>query len=87
VNQDDKEKFLTSKGWHTWYNPKYWVHPDCVEDKTRMDYTNYGFILDEAFEYEKIGKPKFRFFPLPVMSQIDMCDRTKGLKENPDEPR
>ena len=82
---EEKQEFLKSKGWSTWYNPKYWVHPEMVEDPASMDYTNYGMNIDDAIRYEKIGKPKFKLFPIPVMSQLDMALRTKDLTENPDE--
>ena len=79
MNQD--AEFLRSKGWHTWYNEKYWVHPECVEDKTRMDYTNYGMTIEDAVKYEKLGKPKFAFFPLPYLSKMDMAIKTQGLNK------
>lgn len=61
---------------------RYWVHYDCVEDHKSMDYTNYGFNIDDAIAYEKLGRPKFKLYPFPHMSKIEMAIRTRGLKEN-----
>lgn len=53
-----KEEFLKEKGWHTWYNPDYWVHPKTIKDKTRQDYTEYGLNLEDAYNFEvNNGKP------------------------------
>lgn len=82
MTNEEKEAWLSERGWSTWYNPKYWVHSDCVEDPSSMDYTNYGFNIDDAIAYEKLGRPKFKFHQLPQMSKIEMAIRTKGLKEN-----
>ena len=46
--------FLKSKGWHQWYNENYWVKEDLVEDD--LDYTNYGFNLEEAVKVERLNK-------------------------------
>ncbi len=53
---EDMKSYLEARGWHTWYNPNYWVNPKCVHDRTRQDYTNYGFPLEEAFAYEVEGR-------------------------------
>lgn len=47
-----KEKFLRDRGWGTWYNPDYWVHPKTIKDPKSQDYTNYGLNLDRAVEFE-----------------------------------
>lgn len=52
----EKEQFLIERGWHTYYNPNYWVHKKTVRDHTISDYTNYGFDLDGAYEYEFSGR-------------------------------
>jgi hypothetical protein len=81
----NKEKFLKDRGWSTWYNPNYWVHPESVINPKAQDYTNYGMNIDDAIAYEKLGKPKHREFPLPIMSQIEMAQATEGLtKERKD---
>lgn len=45
-------KFLIKRGWSTWYNPNYWVHPKTVNDTLKQDYTNYGMDLLSAFVHE-----------------------------------
>lgn len=50
--REEKEKFLRSRGWETWYNPNYWVHPKTIVDKSRQDYTNYGMSLNDAMKFE-----------------------------------
>lgn len=49
----DKIEFLKSKGWHTYYNENYWVHPKTVQDKRIQDYTNYGMSLEQAYDFEQ----------------------------------
>ena len=50
------EIFLKSRGWSTWYNDNYWIHPKTVSDPEKQDYTNYGMDLQSAFitEVEKV---------------------------------
>ena len=61
------EDELIAKGWHRWYNEKYWVHPDLVEDQMKQDYTNYGMSFDLAVEMEQKGRPKFsRALPIEL---------------------
>ena len=62
---DQKIAYIKKKGWEQYYNPNYWVHPKTVEDKTRQDYTNYGFNAEEAYIVEKNKLYPFPFTPLP----------------------
>ena len=57
-----QEKFIKSKGWATWYNPKYWVHSKTIEDATRQDYTNYVMYLNSAYCFEKLNLPPFKYY-------------------------
>lgn len=59
-NEKEEIKFLESKGWHTWYNDDYWVHPKTVADRSRQDYTNYGMSRSEAVAFEKEGRRPFQ---------------------------
>lgn len=56
----DKTAFLIDKGWSTWYNPDYWVHPKIVQDETKQDYTNYGMSLEQAYEFETNNQEPFK---------------------------
>lgn len=58
--QKEEIKFLESKGWHTWYNEDYWVHPIVVAGSSRQDYTNYGMPRSEAIAFEKEGRKPFQ---------------------------
>lgn len=51
--------FLKKRGWSTWYNENYWVHPKCVEDGTRQDYTRYGMSIESALIHEVEEFPPF----------------------------
>jgi hypothetical protein len=75
MTEDD----LKARGWHTWYNPNYWVHRDSVERPNEQDYTNYGMCFEDAVRYERLGKPKHRSMGLPGLSRIEMTIRTGGL--------
>lgn len=78
---ESKLKFLKSKGWHQWYNENYWVKEDLVEDG--LDYTNYGFSLEEAFIIQKLNKngEKIRNrFGLKELNRVDFLTRI-GFKE------
>lgn len=55
------------------------MHPDCVEDPSKQNYTEYGMLIEDAIRYENIGKPKFKFYGLPIFSQMDMNEKTEGL--------
>jgi len=68
ISLKTQEKFIISKGWSTWYNPRYWVHPKTVADKSRQDFTAYGMDLNSAYCFEKLGLPTFDPMPLPRMS-------------------
>lgn len=52
LSKKDMQTYLESKGWHTWYNPEYWVHTKTIVDPKRQDYTNYGMSLERAYAYE-----------------------------------
>ena len=71
ISLEDQEKFIKSKGWSTWYNPRYWVHPKTISDESRQDYTNYGMDLNSAYCFEKLNLPKFEphFMGFPILSQ------------------
>jgi len=56
----NKEEFLKSKGWHTWYHPNYWVHTKLVTNPAAQDYTNYGMSLDAAYSHEVNSAPPFK---------------------------
>lgn len=64
-----QEKYITSKGWSTWYNPKYWVNPKTIKDSSCQDYTAYGMDLNSAYCFEKLRLPKFIPCFLPLFSQ------------------
>jgi hypothetical protein len=51
----DATEFLTERGWATWYNPAYWVHPDTVTCQRCRDYTNWGVPMERAVEMERKG--------------------------------
>jgi len=72
-----QEKFVKSKGWSTWYNPKYWVHPKMIIDATRQDYTNYGMDLNSAYCFEKLNLPSFKFNFFPILSQKQQAIENK----------
>lgn len=46
----DKPAFLRERGWSTWYNENYWVHPRFGGQG--RDHTNWGLGTDEAYAYE-----------------------------------
>lgn len=55
----EKKAFLVERGWNTYYNPKYWVHPKTVANPEAQDYTDYGMSLDDAVRYEQEGRGPF----------------------------
>jgi hypothetical protein len=63
------EKFLRKKGWHTYYNELYWVHPKLIQDNSTQDYTNYGMTIDSAFVYEVENLSSFPCCGIPSLSQ------------------
>ncbi len=74
-------KFLEKKGWHTYYNPKYWVHQKLVKDPSRQDYTDYGMDLESAFIHEAEDLPPFASMGMPALSQMfSYNDRKEILK-------
>lgn len=54
ISKKEQQKFVKSKGWHTWYNPNYWVNEKVIKDPTSQDYTNYGMDLASAYTHEKL---------------------------------
>lgn len=52
------KNWMIDRGWHTWYNENYWVHPETVENPKTQDYTNYGITLEDAVRWEMDGRPK-----------------------------
>jgi hypothetical protein len=77
ISLKQQEKYIKSKGWSTWYNPKYWVNPKTVVDEKRQDYTNYGMSLNSAYCFEKLNLPKFLPFPFPILSQQSQALKNK----------
>lgn len=58
MSEKEKQDFLRSKGWYTWYHPNYWVHSKLITNPKAQDETNYGMTLDAAYDFEmKSGKP------------------------------
>ena len=68
IDLNKQENYIKSKGWSTWYNEKYWVHPKTVEDSAKQDFTLYGMDLNSAYCFEKLSLPKFQCSPLPRLS-------------------
>jgi hypothetical protein len=71
MNNEEKSIMLAKAGWHTWYNPEYWVHPKVVADPNSQDYTSYGMGLEEAYEFETqniapVPLPKYTFSGNPI---------------------
>jgi len=74
--------FLKSKGWHQWYNKNYWVKKDLVDDE--LDYTQYGFCLEEAVKIEKLNKNKEKIknkFGIVELNIIDFLIRIRRKNE------
>ena len=69
ISLKEQEKYIISKGWFTYYNPKYWVHEKTVAEPAKQDYTDYGMDLNSAYCFEKLNLPKFQFWGIPRMSQ------------------
>ena len=78
MSKKEKEDFLLKNGWSKYYNDDYWVNPKTVEKPSVQDYTNYGFNLNDAFQYEKKNLPKFKYC---VMIEIS---RSLWFSENGD---
>lgn len=61
MSEKEKQDFLRSRGWYTWYHPNYWVHEKLVRKPQAQDCTNYGMALDDAVRFENgeinNGKP------------------------------
>ena len=83
ISLKEQEKFISSKGWYTWYNPKYWVNEKTVEDPKSQDFTYYGMDLNSAYCFEKLNLPKFQPNFLPRISQnqqgLENKDRIQKL--------
>jgi len=52
----DKRELLKSKGWSTWYNENYWVHPQFASPS--VDYTTRGMNTNEAYDFETDAKSR-----------------------------
>lgn len=50
MDEASKRVWLTSRGWHTWYHPDYWVHKRYGSES--RDYTNWGMGLEKAYKIE-----------------------------------
>lgn len=60
MTTEEKRDFLVSRGWHTWYNINYWVHPKkLIANADVQDYTNYGLSLDDAVKFEQENREPF----------------------------
>jgi hypothetical protein len=81
MTEEEKAAWLIERGWSTYYNPRYWVHPKTVADPSQQDYTNYGMLIDDAVAYENIGCPPHQPMGFPSLSRMDLAKRTKGLTE------
>lgn len=77
MKDSEKKAFLTSRGWHTWYNKNYWVNKNLVADPKSQDYTNYGMDLKSAYFHEKnqLGP-----FEVPFCGNARMSMVAKGIK-------
>ena len=86
----DSAKFLESRGWHTWYNPNYWVNKKCVKDPSAQDYTNYGMPLEEALRYEREGRGSFDPTPLAGLmgggAALNNYNRGKKVTDSSNRP-
>jgi hypothetical protein len=71
MTREEKDQFLRKRGWATWYNDNYYVHPKVVADPSRQDYTNYGMNIDDAYRYETTENvEKFPYAGLPGLSRL-----------------
>ena len=73
----EKQAYLKKHGWHTWYNPDYWVNPKVIADPKSQDYTNYGMTIDDAvvWQWNRVGKVKHRFGIPSIDIAIHLEDR------------
>lgn len=69
ISLKEQERYVKSKGWSTWYNPKYWVNPKTIVDPKCQDFTSYGMDLNSAYCFEKLKLPKFEPCFIPILSQ------------------
>jgi hypothetical protein len=60
VTRAEMEKFLSERGWSTWYHPDYWVHTKTIADPKQQDHTNYGMHLEDAYLFETKKLPPFQ---------------------------
>lgn len=81
MSKTEDEAFAKERGWSTYYNPNYWVHPKTVEDPMQQDYTNYGMCIEDVVRYEAIGCPKHPPMGIPGLSRMHIALETKGLTE------
>lgn len=79
MSERDDAAWLKARGWSTYYNPNYWVHPKTVADPSQQDYTNYGMTAEDALAYERIGCPPHQPMGLPGLSRLMLAYETKGL--------
>lgn len=56
--REEMRERLIRDGWHTWYHPDYWVHPERVSNKRIQNYTDYGLKLEDAFMCDLSQKVK-----------------------------
>lgn len=61
--------FLKKRGWHTYYNPNYWVNKKTIQDSSRQDYTNYGMPIEMAFVFEVENFSAFRSIGSAALSK------------------
>jgi hypothetical protein len=60
--------YLRRRGWATWYNENYWVHPKTVQDPKVQDFTNYGLDLEAAIAFEREKRR-----PFPSIGSAERC--------------
>lgn len=84
MTPEEQVTWLRSRGWHSYYNENYWVHPKTVADPKQQDYTNYGMSAEDAIAYERIGCPPHEPMGSPWLSRIRLAIKTHGLTQRGD---
>ena len=70
MTDEEKRAFVQARGWNTYYNPKYWVHPKTIVDENVQDFTNYGMSLDDAVVFEQTSLPPIQSYGLPELAKM-----------------
>jgi|GEM_PF-4499739 len=87
ITEQDKKKFLESKGWFTWYNPNYWCHEQFGNEE--RDCTSWGVSLEDAYEFETNDERRnkileimeFKFSALKAASNLKNIIEGNQMKE------